>query len=194
MALGQNNSAIYLNIADGKIVRQFREATAHSIQRITKTGKVVHEEFYDYVEGLIAAIETKKNDYGKFWMITITDNGDRYVLQFNYSGGTASAFLKTLPNVDLSRSVKIIPKQTIEGDKKKSTVFLNQGGTAMKWFWNKDNSGDLPQLKKVKVKGKEQWDDSDMMEFLENYIRVNIQPKLAGLPAVAVEDDEEAPF
>lgn len=197
MALGNNSNAIYLSVSDGKIVRQFKNATDKSTTRVSKTGKTVHEEHYDYVEGLITSITTKENDYGKFWMVTIEDDGARYILQFNYSGGTAGAFLKQLPNLDLSKNVKLIPKQTIDGDKKKSTIFLNQGGSAMKWFWNKDNPGDLPPLKKVKVKGKEQWDDSEQMEFLESYVRTEIVPKLTGTPAAvghSVEEDDEVPF
>lgn len=199
MALGNSSNAIYLTISDGKIVRQFKNPTANSVERTTKTGKLVHEEKYDFVEGTITAITTKENDYGKFWLVTITDGGESYQIQFNYSGGTASAFLKILPNVDLTRPVKIQPSQRIENDKKKSSLFLSQGGTTLKWYWNKDNAGELPQLKKVKIKGKEQWDDSEQMEFLENYVRSEITPKLAGVRTpVAVDNDneidEEAPF
>lgn len=202
MALGNTSSSIYLNIADGKIVRQFKLPTGKSEVRTTKTGKVVHEEHYDYVDGKIIDITTKENDYGKFWMVTLDDNGEKYIIQFNYSGGTASAFLKTLPNVDLSKKVKIIPKQTIENDKKKSTIFINQDGHALKWAWNKENPGELPQLEQKKVKGKIVWDDSEMMEFLENYVMKNIVPKLKAEEVVAVEmdgkdgqmGDDEPPF
>jgi hypothetical protein len=199
MALGNTSNAIYLTISDGKVVRQFKTPTAHSVERTTKTNKLVHEERYDFVEGLITAIATRENDYGKFWNITLQDGEETYIIQFNYSGGTAAAFLKTLPNVQLDKPVKLTPKQTIDGEKKKSTLFINQGGNALKWYWNKDNPGELPQLKKVKVKGKEQWDDSDMMEFLENYVRSEIMPQLAGFKTPVPVDndsqiDEEAPF
>ena len=38
--LGSNTSAIYLAVADGKIVRRTKEPTATSKERITKTGKI----------------------------------------------------------------------------------------------------------------------------------------------------------
>lgn len=192
MALGNSNSAIYLTISDGKVVRQFKNPTASSVERTTKTGKLVHEEKYDFVEGIITSITTKENDYGKFWLIGLSDNGENYQIQFNYSGGTASAFLKILPNIDLKRPVKIQPSQKIENDKKKSSLFISQGGNTLKWFWNKDNAGELPQIEKIKVKGKEVWDDSKQMEFLENYVRSEIIPQLANVPAPV--EDEEAPF
>jgi hypothetical protein len=171
MALGNNSSAIFLKIANGKVVRSFKSPTDASITRTTDNGKVVHEEFYQYVEGHIKSITTKENEYGKFWVIKIEDEGTEYTLEFNYSGGIASAFLKALPNIDFSQPVRISPKQTIDGDKKKNTLFLNQNGKAAKWFWTRDNPGDLPDLKKIKVKGKETWDDSEQMEYLENYVK-----------------------
>jgi hypothetical protein len=200
MALGQNNNAIFLNIADGKIIRRFQSATKDSKERVlTKgpnTGKVVHEEHYSFVEGLITDIQTKDSDYGKSWVVTIDDEGEKYILQMDYSGGYSSAFLKALPNVDLSQKVKLSPKMTIEGDKKKTTLFINQGGTAAKHFYTKDNPNGLPQMVQKKVKGKMQWDDSEMMEFFENMVNTQILPKLKGVAAAIgdTDDTEEAPF
>lgn len=202
MALGNSSSAIFLNIANGKIVRQFKLPTGKSEVRTTKTGKIVHEEMYDYVDGKIIDISTKENEYGKFWMVTLDDNGEKYTIQFNYSGGTASAFLKTLPNVDLSKKIKLIPKQTTEGDKTKSTLFINQDGHALKWKWNKDNPGGLPQLEQKKIKGKIVWDDSEQMDYLENYVTEHILPQIKNNELAAIEmdgkdgqiGDDEPPF
>jgi len=169
MGLGNNSSSIYLQIMNGKIVRQFKTPTADSVQRTNKNGKVVHEESYGYVEGHITDISTKENDMGKFWVITLNDAGTEYKLEFNYSGGVASAFLRTLPHVNFAEPVRISPKMTVDGDKKKTTVFVNQNGVALKWYWTKDNPGELPPLKKIKVKGKETYDDSEQMEYLEKY-------------------------
>jgi hypothetical protein len=87
-----------------------------------------------------------------------------------YSSGYAAAFLKALPNVDLSKDVQLSPKVTVEGEKKKTTIFLNQDGAPVKWFYTKDNPNGCPGLKKIKVKGVETWDDSEMMEFLEKMV------------------------
>jgi hypothetical protein len=46
----------------------------------------------------------------------------------------------------------------------------------------------MPDLTKVKIKGKETWDDSDRMEFLENYAK-NL---FGGSNKVVAE--EEVPF
>lgn len=200
MGLGNNNNAIFLNIADGKIIRRFPSKTKDSEERTIKkgpnAGKVVHEEHYSFVEGMITDIQTKDSEYGKSWLVTIEDNGEKFVLQMDYSGGYSSAFLKALPNVDLSSKVKLSPKMTQEGDKKKTTLFINQHGKAAKHAFTKDNPNGLPEMVQKKVKGKMQWDDSEMMEFFENMVNKEILPQLKSYKAVAaeVEDTEDAPF
>jgi len=45
MALSKPSSnTIYLSVADGNLVRSYKEANANTTQRVTKTGKLVHEE------------------------------------------------------------------------------------------------------------------------------------------------------
>jgi hypothetical protein len=201
MAVGNDSKSIYLSIADGKIVRRFKEPTANSKQRTSKTGKIVHEESYDFVSGIITDISTKDSEYGKFWNVRLQDGSDTYVLQFQYSGGNASSFLKAIPNADLNKEIKIKPRVEMNGDKKRTTVMLIQDDTIIRWKWTKDNPGDLPSLKKVKVKGVEQWDDSDMMEALEAYIDEHVKPKLKPAvapyttePIIGAEDDNDVPF
>lgn len=170
MALTNTSFAPILTIGDGKIVKRVKSQTEKSIQRTTKEGKVVHEEKYDSIEGFIKDIKVHEGLYGKTWRISINDGQQDYILDLNYSGGYALAFLKILPNIDMSKAVKITPKLTIEGDKKKATVFVNQGGNALKHYYTKDNPNGLPDLKQIKVKNKITWDDTERMEFFENYI------------------------
>ena len=194
MALGNSNSAIYLSVSDGKIVRRFKEPTAQSKARTNKLGNTVHEESYDFVEGMITAIKVRDTDYGKYWCVSIQDGSDNYILQFQYIGGNANCFLKSIPNADLRKPIKIRPAVEIDGDKKRSKLFLVQDDKALRWFWTKDNPGEMPSLKKIKIKGVEQWDDSDMMEFLEAYVSEHITPKLGGGDIANAQEDEDVPF
>jgi len=194
MALGNSNSAIYLSVSDGKIVRRFKEPTAQSKARTNKMGNTVHEESYDYVEGMITGITVRDSDYGKFWCVNIQDGADAYILQFQYSGGNANSFLKSIPNADLRKPIRIRPAVEIDGDKKRSKLFLVQDDKALRWFWTKENPGKMPSLKKIKIKGVEQWDDSDMMEFLEAYVKEHITPKLGGSDIANAQEDEDVPF
>jgi len=181
MALENKNSAIYLSIGNGKLCRTFNAPTEGSIERVNKNNKVVHEIFYDQLTGNITSIKTRDHaEYSKSWLVTIEDEGVNYVLQIKYSSGYAASFLKTLPNVDLSKHVTIIPKLTKEGDKSKATLFITQGGVPLKHYYTKDHPNGLPQLEQKKVKGKITWDDSEMMEFLENMVNNTIVPKLSG--------------
>ena|SRR6185312_1220638 len=201
MALEKNNNAVHLSIGDGKITKRVKQQTDISQSRTLKNGNVIHEEIYDGVSGIITGIKTHEHpSFGKFWNVTIQDGEEIYTLQMNYSGGYASAFLKTLPNVDLTKRVRFSPSMKIEGDKKKVTLFLNQGGKALKHFYTKENPNGLPQMVQIKVKGKMQWDDSSMMDFLEKMVMTDIVPKLSGNnatpePVAAGEDSEdEMPF
>ena len=202
-AIMQSN-AIFLTISNGQICKKVQKPTSISKERVNKNGVTVNEEFYKGWKGRITAIEVREHkDYGKFWNITLSDSDGDAILQMQYSSGYSSAFLKTLPNVDLNSDVIIAPNMKIEGDKKKTTVFVTQHGVALKHFYNRDNPNGLPELKQIKVKGKITWDDSDMAEFLEKMVMTEIVPKLPklGSKAAAIIDEdiepenmEEAPF
>jgi len=175
----KSTSAIYLTIADGKFCRRFQSPNADTIERVNKDGKVVYEEFYKAFEGRITNIQTRENEYGKSWMVTLDDNGETYIVQMNYSSGYSASFLKALPNVDFSKNVILAPSMKIEGEKKKTTMFINQDGKAIKWAYTRENPNGLPELVKIKVKGKETWDDSEQMEFLENMVKTVVLPQLS---------------
>lgn len=198
MGLENNTSAKFLSIGDGKITKRVKEPTDNSVSRVTKEGKTVHEEIYDAISGIITEIKTTDHpQYGRFWNIMLQDGNESFSLQMNYSGGYASAFLKLLPNVDLSEAVRIIPSMKIDNGKKKVSLFITQHGEPLKHFYTKDNPNGLPPLQKVKVKksGKlvEQWDDNEMMEFLEKMVVEEIQPRLkkTGNRKVSVTTHEE---
>ena len=193
--MGLNNysgeKVTYLQITNGKLVRQTKQPTAKSVERVNKMGRTVYEEFYDSMDGIITAIDTKESEYGKFWVISLKSGSETYKLEMNYSGGYAMSFMKALPNVDLSGVVTLTPRLNIDGDKKQSVLFISQNGKALKHFWTKDNPGDLPQLDKIKVKGKDVYDDSRRLEFFENYIKsLNFNGKV-GQDIIA---DETTPF
>lgn len=188
MGAGNSNHATYYNISEGKICRQVQSPTAKSKTRENKNGKTVHEEFYDFLEGYITDIRSKDSDFGKRWLVTMKDEDGEYILQMPYSSGYSQAFLKVLPNADLDVKVKITPKLTIEGDKKKTALFVNQDGKALKHYYTKDNPNGLPSLKKIKIKGKEQWDDSEIMEFLEEMVKRDIAPQFKKSDAMATDE------
>jgi hypothetical protein len=190
----QSESVVFLGISNGKIVRQFKQATEKSTSRVNKMGREVHEEFYDSLTGILKDVTTKESEYGKFWVVKMESEGKLYQIEMNYSGGYAASFLKTIPNADLAKEFTITPKLTIEGDKKKSVLFVNQMQKGLKWFFTRDNPNGMPELAKIKVKGKDTWDDSDRMEFLENYMKTEILPKLNNKSSQVTDMEDEIPF
>jgi len=204
-AITQSN-AIYLTISNGQICKKVIKPTATSKERVNKNGATVHEEHYKGWKGRITGIAVRDHkDYGKHWNVTITDEDGDAILQMNYSSGYSAAFLKILPNIDLNSEVNIVPDMRVEGDKKKTTLFITQHGKPVKWYYTKDNPNGLPPLNKIRVKGEDTWDDSDCMEYLEKMVNETIVPKLskqgvavkAEVPAGIEEDKdetEELPF
>lgn len=203
------NNAIFLSITNGKICKKVPQPTATSQERVNKNGKTVHEEYYKGWKGRITAITVRDHpEFGKFWNITLTDSEGDAILQMNYSSGYSAAFLKILPNIDLSGDVVITPNLKKEGDKNKTSLFITQHGVPVKWYFTKDDPKGLPALRKIKVKGKDTWDDSDIMEFLENMVNTDIIPKLpkagqvaatakatgGALDAEDVDTEEDLPF
>lgn len=198
MGAVKQSNAVYLTITDGKIVRRFSQPTAESVTRTNKENKVVHEEIYKGWKGRIVDIDFKDHkDYGRFVNVTIDDGNELAILQMKQGSGYATAFLKTLPNVDLSAEVLISPSMKMEGEKKKTSLFINQHSKALKWAYTKEEPNGLPELKQIKVKGKITWDDSDIVEFLENMVKEDILPALKSQTIAAPpkdEDLEDAPF
>jgi hypothetical protein len=110
-----------------------------------------------------------------------------------YASGYATSFLKALPNADLSQFITLSPKLIVDGDKKQSVLFISQNQKGLKHFWTKDNPRDLPPMVKIKRKGIEEWDDTDRMEYLENYVKDNILPKIK--PTLQdVNEGDDTPF
>jgi hypothetical protein len=195
MALSQlgGTNTIYLSVADGNLVRQHKQANERTTERITKTGKLVYEERFKDLTAKLVKIDTKENDYGKQWQLSFTDGEVTYIVSLPFSSRYASSFLKALPNVNLYKEVRFMPwamKDKNDATKTITGITLYQDGNKIAPAYTKEEPNGLPQMTKIKVKGKEQWDDSDMMLFLENMAN-NI---FSVLTATEMEDNDETPF
>jgi hypothetical protein len=192
---------IYLNISDGKIVRQHANPIEGvTVTRENKNGKNVHEEFFRSVTGALTNIRSKETPFGMVWEITLQDNGEEFVLSFNYSSRYTNHFFRALPNVDLMEPVTINPwsmKDKNDPSKTVAGLTLYQNKEKIPFAYDKENPGDMPELKQKKVKGKTVWDDSDQLEFFENMVKEKILPALnvkVIAPAPSNDELEDAPF
>lgn len=198
MALSQLGgvNTTYLSVADGNLVRQHKQANERTAERLTKTGKLVFEERFKDLTAKLEGITTHENDYGKQWQLRFQDGGDYYVVSLPYSSRYASSFLKALPNIDLSKEVRFMPwamKDKNDPTKTVTGITLYQDGEKIAPYYTKEDPKGLPQMVKIKVKGKEQWDDSDMMSYLEN-MALNLFEQDHNDLSTASSDNDEVPF
>lgn len=178
MGLANREGGKYITILGGKFCVRVPEGTPGAVKRVNKIGKTVYEVFYDSFTGKLMNIRTRDGEYGKTWEFDFKDGGEVYTLQLSYSNSYATNILKILPNVDLSKEMKVQPAQKIEDGKTKSSLFISQDGTTLKHAFTKDNPNGLPQMEQVTVKGQTVWDDTKRLAFLQEMVETKIIPKL----------------
>jgi hypothetical protein len=111
MGLNKNEGrGMFLNISNGKIVRQHQNPVEGvTVTRENKNGKVVHEETFDSITGVITSIKSKETPFGMVWEVTVTDGEETFILSWNYSSRYTNHFFRALPNIDIAQGVKINP-------------------------------------------------------------------------------------
>lgn len=178
MGLENRTGGNFITILGGKLCQRVQEGTEGSFARVNKLGNTVHEKFYDSFTGKLESIDVKDGNYGKTWNFGFRDKGELYTLQLSYSNSFATAFLKQLPNVDLTKEMKVSPSTKEVDGKNKSSLFINQDGQALKHAYTRENPNGMPDMEQVTVKGELVWDDTKRIEFLENMVNTTIIPKL----------------
>lgn len=197
MGLENREGGNFITIFNGKFSQRVQEGTEGAVARKNKLDKLVYEKFYDNFTGKLVGIKTQDGAYGKQWIFSFQDALDVYHLNLAYSNSFATAFLKMLPNIDLTKEMLVSPSiKEVEG-KMKSSLFVKQGENWIKSAFTRENPNGMPQLKQITVKGQLVWDDTDAMAFLEEMVNRDIIPKLpkatlATTPKTAKEKlDEE---
>lgn len=178
MALENRAGGKYITILGGKFCVRVSPETPGAVARVNKMGKTVHEVFYDSFTGKLVNIRTRDGEYGKSWEFDFKDGAEIYTLQLSYSNSYATNILKMLPNIDLTKEMKVQPAQKIEDGKTKSSLFISQDGKTLKHAYTKDAPNGLPQMEQVTVKGQLVWDDTKRLAFLDEMVTRDILPKL----------------
>ena len=178
----------YLTIINGKITRKVSENTPGAVPRTNKQNNVVYELHYEGLSGKIKSIDTKDGDYGKQWLVNIVDGNDNFQLQLPYSGNYAYSILRRLPSIDFEKEVSI--KTGIYENKTYLTIY--QDGEKMPYYFTKETPNGLPEMEKIVVKGKDTWDDSKRLLWLENFVFEKITPLLKKIHNIP-DDNQPAP-
>lgn len=190
MGLDNRAEGNFITILSGKFCQRVADGTLGAVTRQNKLGKTVTEKFYDSFTGKLVGIKTQDGTYGKSWIFSFKDGGDIYHLQLSYSNSFATALLKMLPNVDLTKEMKVQPSVKEVDGKNKSSLFINQNGQSVKHAYTKDAPNGLPSMTQVIVKGEKIWDDTDRIEFLYQMVMDTIVPKLEGFTGATTSHNE----
>lgn len=178
MGLDNREGGRYITILEGKFCVRVPQGTEGATARVNKIGNTVYEKYYDSFTGTLVGIRTQDSSYGKNWIFDFQDGGDVYHLQLSYSNSFAKNILKILPNVDLTKEMKVQPAQKVEDGKKKSSLFISQDGVTLKHAYTKENPNGLPPMEQVTVKGALQWDDTAQVDWLKAMVEQHIIPNL----------------
>lgn len=155
----------YLSVYNGKFAKRIKEPTADSHTRETKSGKTVHEVYYDYVSGVITQIEKRDSDYGFNLHILLVDADEKNDVTIKFYDSATRTILNKLPNVDLSKPVKLMVGKNDEG---RTWYSIKQAGRGFERdiVPNAYTREDIPDAKKLKVQGKEVWNFDEQADFL----------------------------
>ncbi len=181
MGFQNHQGGKYTTIYQGKFSESVPENTTGSTTRVNKNGKTVHEMYHDSFTGKLVGIKTQDGAYGKNWLFSFKDKEETYNLQLGYSNNYAVSILKMLPNIDLSKEMKVSPKSEEKDGKIQTSLFINQDGKPVKHAFTKDNPNGIPQWEQITVKGVPTWDSTKQLLFLENMVMTKIVPQLEAL-------------
>lgn len=189
MALNEfKPSKIYLGVSDGHLTRSFKEPNANTKERITKTGRVVYEQHFKDVSGVITGVYRREHDYGEDLCIDLVDGGEVYQIQFSYRSRYSTGFLKAFMSLPARVPVRIAPWAMVDKNdpaKKITGITIyesDEHGQLDKKvlpYYTKDEPRGLPQMEKISFKGKETWDDTKMMDFLWAAVTAKLEAKPA---------------
>jgi hypothetical protein len=194
MGLDTRQTGNFITILGGKLCQRVPVGTEGAVKRTNKLGNVVNEKFYDSFTGKLINIKVQDGTYGKTWNFVFKDKEEPYTLQLSYSNSFSTALLKMLPNIDLTKEMKLSPSVKEIDGKDRSSLFINQDGKAIKHAYSRENPNGMPDMEQVTVKGVLVWDDTKRLEFLDKMVHETILPKLQAIngysPVVAPTEGE----
>ena len=200
----QSGGLKYLSFMSGKFVQRVDENTTGATPRVLEKGKnsgqTVHELHYDTYEGQIYKMQTEASEYGTrlhvFIDVSTPEEPDSKVkLSLPFSSGPAKGLLSRLPKLVLSKDVELKGYYIKNDNTGRYNAYLvpYQDGQKITPFYTKDEPNGLPQMKKIKVKGQDVWDDTEQLEFYQELINSTNWPGEPGVKAVEPEDFKDEP-
>lgn len=206
----RSSGTTFFSIGDGKVRIRLKEFTEGCTERQLKDGKIVHEFVYDKFEGRLTSLTKEDSPYGTQWRFQFTDGDKSYTLNINYDSSTAMKLLNQLlaPEIDTAKPLTLKPYDfTADNGKRMVGVTVYQNGAKIVGAYGTNGypvegrTENMPELKPIKYKGKDTWDSTDRLEFLEGKVSTILVPKLTSavptaetVPAHEEGGDDGLPF
>ena len=169
-------SGSYVKVIDGKLVMRVPEGTKGAEPREIKEGKnagdTIYEMKYTKYSGFLKKAWIKADTgYGRTLNLKMSDGVDVVTITVNLTTAHAKRFMNICTNIDLDKELELSTFKLQKKDKDGKPVYdkFNHGWTVKQddeAVPNKFSREDVPDMVKVKFKGKETWDDTDQLEFL----------------------------
>lgn len=189
LSMQKGGGGKYLSTFKGNFVMKCDKNTPGAISRINKENNEVTELHFNTFVGFCTSITKKEGNYGLQWEVGLVAGGKKYILNLPYGGSMVISFFSRLVNVDFTKEILIGILEAEGTDKKLRTFFyIYQNpvqGSDGRWtgdkalpFWSRKEPNGLPPLDKIKRKGKEEFDDTKQMEYVEQFLTENVIPNL----------------
>lgn len=174
---GHGGGGRFIGISGGKFVERVPEGTEGSVSRVLQkgpnAGKTIWEKSYGVLTGKIEGMfnRVRTVNYGDgdkeahSSIVILSVDGQRLNVEINCNTRQWFWFVASLPNIDLTRKVRLSPFDYVQrGTGKKiiglgvtqaptaaqkadpQTVFEKDGTVKVPWFWTKENPGKLPPV------------------------------------------------
>lgn len=121
MALGKNNTGdnvVYVSIINGKFTIKSKTKEPGTIPRINKNGEEIYEYHYDYLDGVVKGIQIFEGNYGKEFILTLTDVGEVYKIKIPINTKYFSSIVEKLGSLRESVIYRFIPYYFEDKEKK----------------------------------------------------------------------------
>ncbi len=156
MGLGNNSSAVYVDLRNGKVMRYSKSNEPGTMPVVSAKGETRYYYIYDYIEGHVTNFSTREEEIaGKSrlkFQIHMNDNGETYIVKMDVDSSYFRMFCSVLPNIDWSYPVRLIPRMKEENGVKKTSMIVVNNGDPVKFAFTKDNPNGKPEVTFTKNK------------------------------------------
>lgn len=147
-------------------------------QKITKYGYKFHD-----VEGRAAKLEKydRQHDGTRYFgfKLTLTDAGERYVIDMPYQSQILRRFLRVAPNIDWSRPLFIAAfksKKEKTSDPDKTAIWFKQDNQTVPAYYSRETPNGMPAAKQDPHTG--EWDFRAQHQWLVEKLKTETIPRI----------------